>query len=63
MQARQNAFKPRRAVSWTKDRIELLSTAEVEQLRANADRLNETEIAALCSEVLGARPKANRKQR
>ena len=34
-----------------------LSTIEVRQLQANALRLRETEIAALCDKVLGARPR------
>ena len=42
---------------WTREKIESLSTVEVRQLQANALRLHETEIAALCDEVLGARPR------
>ncbi len=44
-----------RSVSWTKDRIGALTTPDVKQLRANAVRLREPEIAALCDEVLGSR--------
>lgn len=54
--ATQN-FKRGRAALWTRDKIEPLSTLEVRQLLANAQRLGETEIAALCDEVLGARPR------
>ncbi|MDA8109493.1 MAG: hypothetical protein M0015_12810 [Betaproteobacteria bacterium] len=39
-------------MDWTKDRIESLSKAEVRQLRANAEQLNEPEIVAWCDEVL-----------
>jgi hypothetical protein len=49
--------RPGRSAAWTKDRIEGLSTAEVRQLRDNAQRLSESEIAGLCEEVLKARPK------
>lgn len=49
--------RPGRSAAWTRDRIEGLSTAEVRQLRVNAERLSETEIVALCDEVLKARPK------
>jgi hypothetical protein len=34
-----------------------LSTVELRQLRDNALRLGEPEIAALCDEVLAARPR------
>ena len=49
--------RPGRSAVWTRDRIEALSTAEVRQLRDNAERLSEAEIVALCDEVLKARPK------
>ena len=44
---------------WTKDKISTLTTPEVRQLRVNAERLFETEIAALCNEVLDARPRGH----
>lgn len=50
-----------RVSMWTKDRISLLTTAEVQQLRVNAARLLETEIATLCDEVLGERPRRGRR--
>jgi hypothetical protein len=50
-------FQRARAERWTRDRISSLSTAEVRQLRANALSLEETGIARLCDEVLGARPR------
>jgi hypothetical protein len=46
-----------RAVQWTRDRIDGLSTIEVRQLRANAERLREPEVTARCDEVLGGRPR------
>lgn len=46
-----------RAALWTKEKIDLLGTPEVRNLHANAERLMETEIAALCIEVLAARPR------
>ena len=41
-----------RAADWTLDRIQTLSKPEVKQLRANAERLQEPEVVALCDEVL-----------
>ena len=49
----------RAALDWTKDRIQTLSKPEVKQLRANAERLSEPEVVALCDEVLSV--KANTK--
>lgn len=48
-------FKRGRGTQWNRDKIGSLSTVEVRQLRANALRLVETEVAALCDEVLAAR--------
>jgi len=47
-----------RAAHWTKDKISSLTTPDVRQLRANAERLNEPEITALCDQVLGERPRS-----
>ena len=49
--------RPTRSAQWTRERIDALSTAEVRQLRDNAERLHEAEIAALCEQVLGSRPR------
>ena len=46
-----------RVVLWTLEKIASLSTPEVRQLRANAERLQEDDIAALCAQVLGDRPR------
>jgi hypothetical protein len=50
--------RPTRSVDWTKERIAALATAEVQQLRANAQRLNDPEIAERCDAVLSERRKA-----
>lgn len=49
--------RPARSAQWTREKIDSLSTAEVRQLLDNAQRLNEAEIAALCEQVLGSRPR------
>jgi hypothetical protein len=49
--------KPGRSAAWTKERIDALTTPEVRQLRENAQRLSETEIVALCDEIIKVRPK------
>src|SRR5689334_18986324 len=43
-------------IDWTIERITGLSSPEVRQLRANAERLQNPEIAARCAEVLKDRP-------
>lgn len=53
----KNTLSRGRAALWTKEKIDLLATPEVRNLHANAERLMEPEIAALCIEVLGARPR------
>ena len=45
-------------MDWTKDRIQTLTKPEVKQLRANAERLQEPEVVALCDEVLSGKAKA-----
>jgi len=45
-------------MDWTLDRIQTLSKPEVKQLRANAERLEEPGVVALCDEVLSSKPKA-----
>lgn len=53
----RNTLSRGRAALWTKEKIDLLGTPEVRNLHANAERLMEPEIAALCIEVLAARPR------
>lgn len=48
-----------RIAHWSREKIDTLSTLELRQLLANAQRLHETEIAALCNELLGARPRGH----
>ena len=42
-------------MEWSLDRIQTLSKPEVKQLRANAERLQESGVVALCDEVLSAK--------
>jgi len=49
--------RPGRSAAWTRERIDLLTTPEIRQLRDNADRLGESEIVGLCEEILKVRPK------
>ena len=53
--------RPGRTAVWTRERIEALSTAEIRQLRENAERLSEADIVGLCDEILKARPKGGAK--
>ena len=46
-----------RVAKWGKEQIDRLSTLEVRQLLANAERLQETEIAAICNALLDERPR------
>jgi hypothetical protein len=45
-------------MDWTLDRIQTLTKPEVKQLRANAERLAEPGVVALCDEVLSSKTKA-----
>jgi hypothetical protein len=45
-----------RIAKWSKEQLDKLSTAELRILEANAARLKESEVAALCGELLDARP-------
>ena len=42
-------------MDWTLDRIQTLSKPEVKNLRANAERLQESGVVALCDKVLGSK--------
>jgi hypothetical protein len=51
---------PRGRISqWSRERIDKLSTIELRALLINAERLKETEVAALCTEILNARPRGH----
>lgn len=56
--AGRNAFKRAGARKWTAERIAQLCVEDIKQLRENAERLKETGLAALCSEVLRGMPRA-----
>jgi hypothetical protein len=61
---KQSSFKTGRAEEWTRERIGQLTAQEIMQLRANAERLNEPGVAALCSDVLAqARARARTDRR
>ena len=46
-----------RVAKWSKEQIGKLSTLELRALLVNAERLKEPEVAALCNELLDARPR------
>jgi hypothetical protein len=45
-----------RIAKWSKEQLAKLSTLELRALLANAERLHEQEVAALCNELLDSRP-------
>src|SRR6185295_13588001 len=47
-------------MAWTKERIAALKSADVRQLRTNAERLRQHEVVALCDDVLRGRPGTTR---
>lgn len=51
-----------RVATWTKERLDKLSTADLKALRSNAEARKETEVAALCTEILHARPGVRRRK-
>ncbi len=48
-----------RVASWTKEQLDKLSTPDLRALLANAEGRKETEVAALCSEILDSRPRGH----
>lgn len=48
-----------RVAKWSKEQLDKLSTPELRALLVNAERLKEVEVAALCSELLDARPRGH----
>jgi hypothetical protein len=46
-----------RVAKWSKEQIDTLTTLEVRQLLVNAERLQETEVAAICNALLDERPR------
>ena len=45
-----------RVAQWSREQIDKLSTLELRALLANAERLHEPEVAAICNELLDGRP-------
>jgi hypothetical protein len=50
-------FRRTRASQWTRERLDQLSREDLVNLQANAARLGEPELAALCDELIKERPK------
>jgi uncharacterized protein len=50
-----------RVATWTKERLDKLSTEELRTLLTNAQARKETEVVLLCTEILEARPRGRRK--
>jgi hypothetical protein len=46
-----------RVANWSREQLDKLSTDDLRALLVNAEKLKETEVAALCNEILGSRPK------
>ncbi len=44
-----------RVANWTREQLDKLSSDDLRSLRANAEGRKETEVAALCSEILQGR--------
>ena len=57
MNTAATAFKSPRGSVWTRERLDQLGTQELINLQANAARLGETELAALCDDRLKERPR------
>ena len=52
-----------RVAKWSKEQIDRLSTPELRVLLENAERLKESEVVALCNELLDARPRGRAPKR
>jgi hypothetical protein len=46
-----------RVAKWSREQLDKLTTPELRALLVNAERLKEAEVAALCNELLDARPR------
>ena len=46
-----------RVAKWSREQIDRLTTPELRALLENAERLKESEVAAVCGEILDARPR------
>jgi len=45
-----------RVATWDREKLQTLTTIELRQLLVNAEQRNEPTIAAICGELLDARP-------
>jgi hypothetical protein len=57
VKAAVGTFTTARANTWTRERLDQLGRQELLNLRANADRLGESELTALCDKLLKERPR------
>lgn len=58
--AQQQRITPRgRIAKWSREQLDKLTTLELRALLENAERLKEPEVAALCNEILDARPRGH----
>jgi len=58
--SRPEPLAPRgRVAKWSKEQIDKLTTLELRALLENAQRLQEPEVAAICTEILDARPRGH----
>jgi hypothetical protein len=57
------AFRPAPAHEWTRERLDRLSTPDIQQLRENAQALGAAEVVGLCDAALAARPEPRGKAR
>jgi hypothetical protein len=48
-----------RVAKWSKEQIDKLTTPELRALLANAQRLQEPEVAAICNAILDERPRGH----
>lgn len=48
-----------RVAHWSKEKLSAMTTIELRQLLANAQRLQETQVAELCNELLSERPRGH----
>jgi hypothetical protein len=46
-----------RIANWSAEQMDKLTTLELRALLANAERLNEEEVAAMCRKILDVRPR------
>jgi hypothetical protein len=58
MQMQKAAFKTGHGQDWTPERIARLATADLQQLRENAEKLGVTSVVELCDAALNARPRS-----